>query len=166
VTEHPDTNESFEALVSAIDYPMFVVTAAAPGERAGCLVGFVTQASIEPRRLIVMLSKANHTYRVARKGSALAVHFLRDRDRDLAAIFGEMTGDRHDKFALCKWAPGPHELPLLAHTAGWVVGSIVARLDSGDHVAHLIDVTVAAVNHVGPQLSFQAVGDLRPGHPA
>lgn len=40
--------DSLEALTAALDYPMFVVTVAAGGERAGCLVGFATQCSIDP----------------------------------------------------------------------------------------------------------------------
>ncbi len=36
---------AFESLVGSMDYPMFVVTVNAGGERSGCLVGFVTQCS-------------------------------------------------------------------------------------------------------------------------
>src|SRR5215208_7631728 len=38
---------AFEAIVAQLDYPMFIVTAAAGEERGGCLVGFATQASID-----------------------------------------------------------------------------------------------------------------------
>ncbi len=41
------------ALVTEIDYPMFIVTAAAGGRRAGCLVGFTTQCSIHPPRFLI-----------------------------------------------------------------------------------------------------------------
>ena len=60
------TAEEFHSLVSGLDYPMFVVTAAAPGDRAGCLVGFTTQASIKPPWPLVLLSKSNRTYRAPR----------------------------------------------------------------------------------------------------
>jgi flavin reductase (DIM6/NTAB) family NADH-FMN oxidoreductase RutF len=69
------TEDDFHELVSGIDYPLFIVTATNRGERAGCLVGFVTQASISPPRLIVMLSKANRTYQVAQEADRLVVHF-------------------------------------------------------------------------------------------
>ena len=45
--------ESFGALTSALDYPMFIVTVAPDGGRAGCLVGFATQCSIDPVRFLV-----------------------------------------------------------------------------------------------------------------
>ena len=59
-----------------LDGPMYVVTAAAARERAGCLVGFAGQCSIEPERHMVWISKANHTYRVATAAGHLGVHLL------------------------------------------------------------------------------------------
>ncbi len=62
----------FDAFVDGLDYPMFVVTVAHDGRRAGCLVGFTTQASCDPARMLVCLSEQNHTYAVARTASLLA----------------------------------------------------------------------------------------------
>ncbi|WP_255355718.1 flavin reductase, partial [Frankia sp. CpI1-P] len=51
---------AFHEAVSAISYPMVIVTAAVPdGERSGCLVGFHTQCSIEPARYLLCISQAN-----------------------------------------------------------------------------------------------------------
>lgn len=166
---YPDavsTEREFHDLVSGLDYPIFIVTAAAGGERAGCVVGFISQASISPPRLIVMLSKANRTYHIAQSADRLAVHFLHSGNLNLARLFGELTGDEVDKFAACEWEEGPHHEPLLTGTRGWATGPILARHDAGDHVAHLIDVTAAQTGIAGPQLSFQAVSELQPGHPA
>jgi flavin reductase (DIM6/NTAB) family NADH-FMN oxidoreductase RutF len=160
------TEDTFHDLVSGTDYPMFIVTATSGGERAGCLVGFVTQASIRPARLIVMLSKANHTYRVAQRADRLVVHFLHQGNHDLAALFGEQTSDKVDKFAACDWREGPARETVLPGTRGWLTGTILGRYDAGDHVAHLIDVTAARTDAPGPQLAFQSVTDLQPGHPA
>ena len=44
----PRDQAAFDRLVNRLDYPMLVVTAEADGERAGCLVGFATQCSIQP----------------------------------------------------------------------------------------------------------------------
>lgn len=159
-------DEAFQSLVSGTDYPMFVVTTAAGGRRAGCLVGFLTQASIEPPRLLVLISKANHTYRVARDASMLAVHFLGRSNETLAGLFGEATGDETDKFTACEWHDNGDGVPVLEGTRGWASGHILDRFDCGDHVAHLIDVSRAEVDSAGGHLTFQAVRDLSPGHPA
>jgi len=42
--------DGFHDLAADLDYPMLIVTAAADGERAGCLVGFAAQCSIDPLR--------------------------------------------------------------------------------------------------------------------
>ena len=67
---------TFNSLVSDLDYPMFIVTACADGERAGCLIGFATQASMDPARFLVGLSQRNRTYRVGIRAQLLAVHFV------------------------------------------------------------------------------------------
>jgi flavin reductase (DIM6/NTAB) family NADH-FMN oxidoreductase RutF len=158
--------EAFQALVSGIDYPMFIVTAAADGERSGCFVGFATQASIDPARFLVMISKANHTCKVAEDAGTLVVHFLHAGNRPLANLFGEETGDEIDKFAACRWKSSPDGTPILLGVRGWLTGAIVARLDAGDHIAHVVEVTDAAVDESGPQLGLQAAKDMEPGHPA
>jgi flavin reductase (DIM6/NTAB) family NADH-FMN oxidoreductase RutF len=160
------TEDDFHRLVSGVDYPMFIITAAGRDERAGCLVGFVTQASIRPPRMIVMLSKANRTYHIAQDADRLVVHFLHPGNHALATLFGEQTGDQVDKFAVCDWEPGPAGEAVLSGTRGWVIGTILARHDAGDHVAHLIDLTAAKIDTPGSQLAFQTVIDMQPGHPA
>ncbi|HWE54146.1 MAG TPA: flavin reductase family protein [Acidimicrobiales bacterium] len=160
-----EPDDPFHQLVSELDYPMFIVTATA-GERSGCLVGFASQASIEPPRFVVLLSKLNHTCGVAARADALAVHFLTRDDRELANLFGEETGDRIDKFARCRWEPGPFGTTVLPDTKGWIAGRVRERVDAGDHVVHLIDTEVTHLNRSGRPLSFQDVRDMKPGHPA
>jgi flavin reductase (DIM6/NTAB) family NADH-FMN oxidoreductase RutF len=63
------------SLASDLEYPMVIVTAAANGERSGCLVGFHSQCSIEPLRWAVWISRVNHTWPVARAARVLGVHF-------------------------------------------------------------------------------------------
>ena len=123
-----DPYRTFNALVSELDYPMFVVTTAAGGERAGCLVGFATQSSIDPPRFLVCLSKQNRTYRVARDADLLAVHSLPADATDLAELFGGETGDRVDKFAQCDWRPGARaecRCSSDAATASWGAWPVV-----------------------------------------
>ena len=66
----------FNTLMAALDSPLIVVTTADERERAGCLVEFHVECSIEPQRYCVWLSKANYTYRVALHSSHLVIHFL------------------------------------------------------------------------------------------
>ncbi len=103
-------------LTRRLDYPMFVVTARRGEERDGCLIGFATQCSIHPPRLLVCLSEKNRTLRIAQSsGNVLAVHVLFEDQQGLARLFGGETGDDVDKFARCHWHDGPDGLPILDH---------------------------------------------------
>ena len=162
-----DPGEAFHHLVGGVDYPMFIVTTEAAGERSGCLVGFMTQGSIDPARMVVLISKKNHTYRVATQAAHLVVHFLHAGNRELSELFGEETGDEIDKFGQCPWSRVDGiEAPVLEGTRGFAAGPILDRMDAGDHVAHLVEVTAARVDVDGPQLAFSMVKDMNPGHEA
>lgn len=158
--------EAFDAIADDLDYPMSIVTTINGRERAGCLVGFLAQCSIDPPLLMVWLSKQNHTTRVARAAESLLVHFPSEDERELAVLFGSETGDEMDKFARCRWKPGPQGLPLLSDCTRWVAGQIVERVDTGDHVGHLIDLFDGSAGAWSGQLRFQSVKGVGPGHGA
>jgi flavin reductase (DIM6/NTAB) family NADH-FMN oxidoreductase RutF len=158
--------EDFDALVGAIDYPLYIVTTVnRGGERAGCLIGFATQGSIEPPRFLAGLSKANHTFRVAQTATHLAVHVLARDDHDLAELFGGETGDETDKFARCEYHEGPYRLPILDGVDAWFVGEVIDRFDLGDHVGHLLAPVAVQVARPANLLSGDA-SDIEAGHPA
>jgi flavin reductase (DIM6/NTAB) family NADH-FMN oxidoreductase RutF len=155
----------FEELARHLDYPMYVVTAAADGARAGCLVGFASQCSIDPPRFMVFISDKNHTYRVAMGSPVLAVHVVPEGAEDLARLFGEQTGDDVDKFERCEWEPGPHGVPLLTRCADRFAGTVLNRRPVGDHTAFLLEpVDVEAGG--GSFFPFRKAQELEPGHEA
>lgn len=157
--------EEFDVVLDGLDYPMFVVTTVHDGERAGCMVGFTTQASIRPPRMMVCLSVKNHTHRVARYAELLAVHVLDSDDGPLARLFGGETGDQVDKFARVAWTEGDGGVPLLEECSRRFVGRVVERFDLGDHTGFLLD-PIEARGGDGPAMGFQEVDDLTPGHEA
>ncbi|MFD5630941.1 flavin reductase family protein [Streptomyces sp. NPDC127072] len=157
-----------DPFTDALDYPLYVVTAEAAGERAGCLVGFGSQCSIRPARFMVWLSKANRTYRVATRADRLAVHLLRQDQDHLARLFGGETGDHTDKFARAAWHPGPGGAPVLDEAPAWFVGRVDSHLDGGDHVGFLL--TPEAAQHPADNgfglLTLADAHGISPGHPA
>jgi flavin reductase (DIM6/NTAB) family NADH-FMN oxidoreductase RutF len=167
IMPQPETSPSgmqrFEALVAGLDYPMMVVTTASQAERAGCLVGFTSQCSIDPPRFAVFLSRRNRTAEVAAAATSIVLHLLGVGDKPLARLFGEETGDEIDKFDRCTWHPGPDNVPVI-DGCPWILGRITERLSVGDHILHLVDI----VDSGGPsehkaQLGFQALRDLEAG---
>jgi flavin reductase (DIM6/NTAB) family NADH-FMN oxidoreductase RutF len=156
----------FPRLMGELDYPMFVVTACADGERSGCLVGFTTQTSIHPARFLVCISEKNHTYPVAMRSAVLGVHLLSraERERELASVFGEETGDEVDKFASLSWHPGAGGVPLLDDLPNRFVGRVLERVALGDHTGFLLEPWLAQYGGDYPQLSMQRALAIPAGH--
>ena len=158
--------DEFSNLVGDLDYPMMVVTAAAHTERAGCLVGFATQCSIDPPRFAVWISRKNHTLRVARDARVLAVHFLSVGDVPLAELFGGETGDEVDKFARCQWRDGPQGVPVLEDCRRWFAGEVIEQFPTEDHVGFLLAPMTVESGPWAGQLGFQTARAISPGHEA
>lgn len=162
-----EPNLPVDQALTGLDHPMVVLTTHADGERAGCLVGFFTQCSIEPMRFLVCVSVRNHTYRVVRSAGTVAVQALAADQYELATLFGGNTGDELDKFTRCEWTPGPDGVPLLSGCPEWFVGDVLDRIELGDHTGILVAPTAAgrSADH-RPPLRLSAVLDLTPGHSA
>jgi flavin reductase (DIM6/NTAB) family NADH-FMN oxidoreductase RutF len=153
-------------MIGDIAAPVYIVTTVShDGERSGCLATFATPVSIAPHRFLAGISKLNHTFGVAARASHLAVHCLGANSRDLAALFGECTGDTMDKFERCAWVCGPGDLPILTEAAAWFTGRILERVVLGDHTGYLLEPEHAAVAQDGPYLTTPDIADFRPGHP-
>jgi flavin reductase (DIM6/NTAB) family NADH-FMN oxidoreductase RutF len=154
---------AFERLAATLDYPLYIVTAAAQNEPAGCLVGFATQCSIHPPRFLACISKKNHTLELARRADVLAVHVIGEKDREIAEIFGGETSDEVDKFARVRWHYA-HGVPILDACERWFAGSVLGRIALGDHVGFLLEPIDTEQAATSEQLTFQAARDIEPGH--
>jgi flavin reductase (DIM6/NTAB) family NADH-FMN oxidoreductase RutF len=159
-------SEVFESIATSLDNPLVVVTAAYRGHRAGCLVGFHTQTSIDPSRYCVWLSKANHTYLVATSVSHVGVHFLTAADHELAEVFGTRCSQTSDKFAGRTVSSGPGDAPLLEQCAHRIVLRRTALVDCGDHVALVGDIVDACGSEPFVALRLAQITDLDAGHDA
>jgi flavin reductase (DIM6/NTAB) family NADH-FMN oxidoreductase RutF len=157
----------FDEFARRVDASLVVVTTAAGDQRAGCVVGFHTQCSIEPVRYAVWLSKANLTYRVALFASHVAVHLLTDDDRSVFELFGGTSGDRTEKFDLCNWTPAAGGIPLLDAVPTRAVLEITSRWDDGsDHLCVVgtpIDIDLGAP---APPMRLSASAIPDAGHDA
>lgn len=159
------SDDAFGTLMAAANPPLIVVTTAAEGELAGCLVGFHVQSSIEPEHYCVWLSKANHTYRVSLRATHFGVHFLTADDLSLAERFGSQSGEDTDKFADLDVELDQHGVPQLAACPNRMLLERITVLDDGgDHVCLTARVFSA---HTGGSFVPLRVSDathLDPGH--
>lgn len=146
---------------------MAVVTTTAEGVRAGSLIGFHAQASIEGQHYCLWLSKANHTYRTSLRSTHFALHFLTGDDLDMAERFGTRSGEDTDKFSGLDVETDEYDVPLLRALPHRLLLDRVATLDDGgDHVCVTTRVRSATTTgHFSP-LRLSDVDHLEPGHAA
>jgi flavin reductase (DIM6/NTAB) family NADH-FMN oxidoreductase RutF len=159
-----DTAATFHSLVGDLEYPMFIVTARAGGEPLGCLVGFATQASIDPPRFAVCLSHKNRTFRRGHEAELLGVHCVPADAEALAELFGGETTDAVAKFERCAWHEGPGGVPLLDECPNRFVGRILERVDFGDHTGMVLEPLFAEFEEPEGQLGFHRAKRIDPGH--
>jgi flavin reductase (DIM6/NTAB) family NADH-FMN oxidoreductase RutF len=152
-------------LMPVVPQPMLVLTTAAGDERAGCLVGFHSQSSIEPPQYAVWVSKANRTFRIGVLADRFALHFLEAHNVQLAELFGGTTGDDEDKFAQCAWHAGADGTPLLDDCAARFTAHRVAMHDpGGDHVCFVLEPELVETPDTFTPLEPGGLGDLVAGH--
>jgi flavin reductase (DIM6/NTAB) family NADH-FMN oxidoreductase RutF len=146
--------------------PMVIVTVAAGDESDGCLVGYHSPISIDPRRYMVCLSTANRTYEIAQRATTLVVHHIEVFQKGIARLFGEETGFEIDKFDRVEWHRGPDGVPVLSDIATWWAGRIVEKISLGDHTGFVLEPFIAEVGddldpfHTGHAADFEA-GETR-----
>jgi flavin reductase (DIM6/NTAB) family NADH-FMN oxidoreductase RutF len=157
----------FQKLVGHFDVPMIIVTTAFGEQRAGCLVGFSTQCSIEPPRFLICSSERNFTYSVLQNATHYAVHFITQEHMKLAELFGSVSGSSVDKFKQCGWHK--HEetgVPILDDVHQWFVGKILERQKfGGDHMLILCEPIDGEYKDAeSAPITFSQVKHLEPGH--
>ncbi len=165
----PETD--LDHFLEGLDYAMFIVTVAsetesAPASRSGCLVGFVTQVSIDPPRLLVCISKINHSYRLASGAQSMGVHVVGSDQHGLAELFGGETGDDIDKFAACAWSADPRGVPVLTDCPRRMIADVLDRVDLGDHVGFVLAPTEVHAQADAVPLYFSQIRGLQAGHQA
>ena len=158
--------DGFDDIARIDNRALLIVTAAGPPP-AGCLVGFSSQVSIDPPRMLVCLSVKNATARAAHDARVLAVHAVPVSRLDMARLFGEETADDGvDKFAHCAWSPGPENVPLLDDCPTRFVGLIHARFGLGDHDGLLLTPLSGQAGPDTDVVRTRDADDFHAGHPA
>jgi flavin reductase (DIM6/NTAB) family NADH-FMN oxidoreductase RutF len=158
--------DAFAGFADAMPGAALIVTAAAGGARDGCLVGFSTQASIHPPRVLVCISHANATYPTALEATHLGVHLVPHDRLDLAQLFGGQTGDDTDKLSRCRWDEGPGGAPLLSDCPLRLAGRVLDRHPLGDHTGFLVEPVAVWACPGASALPLRMAGSIDPGHEA
>lgn len=151
------TPDHFDALFRLVDREVWVVTSAFESRRGGLLATWVSQASIDPTRPMVLLGIApNHfTGELIRQGGRFGLHLLRPDQTDLALNFAMGSGRDRDKFQSLETTEGPLGTPRLTEALAWMEGRVVHCMDGGDRLYIWGEVESAQQSGQEPPLTEQ-----------
>src|SRR5437588_10674311 len=125
---------AISAVFAQLDRELWLLTAAASGNRGGLVATFVSQASIVPEmpRVLVGMARQHRTWELIEASGAFALHLLGEEHLDWVIRFGLKSSRTVDKFDGLEHRPGPSGSPILRGAAGWLDCRVEAKLDTGD----------------------------------
>lgn len=139
------TPAEIDSLLRLVDREVWIVTAAAGGKRGGLTATWVSQASIERERPVILAGLApNHfTAQLVEEGQAFVAHLLAESQVELAWDFARDSGRERDKLAGLATAETPAGIPILQDCLAWFDCRVFARYDAGDRLFYWADVVAA-----------------------
>lgn len=135
---------AIDSILRLVDREIWIVTAAADGRRGGLCATWVSVASLDPDRPVVVAGLApNHfTTELVSASGCFGLHMLRTDQASLALNFAIGSGRDRDKFAGVSLSTGSTGSPLLADCLASLECRVFSRYDTGDRWYFWADVVV------------------------
>ena len=139
--------QSIEGALKLINREVWVVTAQAcygilRGQRGGLTATWVSQASLDPRRPVMIAGIApNHfTAELIDASQCFALHLLNFDQTDMALDFAIGSGRSRDKLINYDLLVGSTGTPILRECLAWFDCRVIDRRDTGDRIYYWAEV--------------------------
>lgn len=134
-----------ESIFRSLNREVWVVTSSTAETRGGLLATWVSQASLDPEKPVLLagLAPNHHTTRLVQESGILAAHLLTQDQQELAWNFARDSGRTRDKLAACELAESDSGIPILQACHSILVGSVFAKVETGDRVYFWADIIEA-----------------------
>ena len=149
--------DELDRVLRLVDREVWVITAAAGSRRGGLAATWVSQASIDRQRPVLIAGIApNHfTADLIDESLMFAAHLLREDQAVVAYNFANGSGRGRDKLVGLELAT--EQPPILADCLAWCDCRVFARHETGDRVFYWADVALARQISHGPSLRDKAL---------
>lgn len=151
--------EHVDSLLRLVDREIWLVTAAADGQRSGLTATWVSQVSIDRERPVLLagLSPRNFTTELIQNSGLFAAHLVTHEQVNLAYRLAASSGRAGDKLAGEPLIASELGVPVFANCRAWFVCRVVQKLNAGDRVFLWGDVVAAGENTGGDLLKEHAL---------
>lgn len=122
-------------LINDLDQPVYVLTSSFNGQNAGCVITWLTKASLNEKipKIVFVMSKFNDTCQVLIKSRSFTLNLLASDQSEHFYHFGLEHSFTKDKFASVEHRRHAAGL-ILAHTAGFAEGRIESLTETPDRI--------------------------------
>lgn len=148
-----------------LTYGLYVVCSKDGEQKSGCIVNTVTQATAEPVRVSVAISKDNFTTELIGKTGLFTVSVLpQDVPPTYIGTFGFRHGKDLDKFAAVPYGEDQAGIPYLSeHSLARLSCKTVGQVDLQTHVLFIAEVTEAENLQTGEPLTYSYYRNVKRG---
>jgi len=143
-----------------LTYGLYVVTTRLDDEVHAATVTWVTQASFNPRLVLVGLKRGTRIYEVVKESGRFALNIVGAGQQDLASAFFKFVeaDTEAKKIGECAYEEGKSGIPLLLDTPAWIECRVLQEASElSDHAFFFAEVTGAGVRR--PDLLPMALRD-------
>ncbi|MCA9052672.1 MAG: flavin reductase [Planctomycetaceae bacterium] len=132
---------------------LFILTAKGPdGSQTGMLASWVQQAAFDPPAVTVAIKKGRYLHEWLSYCPAVALSLVGETQKKFLGHFGRGFEPHEPAFEGLDVRKAENGLPVLADALGWLEGNVAERLETGDHVVYLVNLTGGGC---GPQLEAE-----------
>ena len=151
--------DRIDTLLRLIDREVWIVTAAAGSRRGGLTATWVSPASIDRERPVLMAGIApNHfTAELITKSGAFCAHLIAPEQSAAALHFAAGSGRAQDKLAAMETTAGETGSPILRDCLAWFDCRVFASYDCGDRWLFWGDIIAAEQPGAGLPLREHAL---------
>ncbi|MDH3717506.1 MAG: flavin reductase family protein [Planctomycetota bacterium] len=147
--------DAFSQVFRLTNREIWIVTAADGDRRGGLTATWVSQASLDPLRpmVVVAIAPIHQTAQLIQAGGGFGLHLIRRDQVDLACRFGLVSGRQQDKFSGLALTTAATGAPILQDCLAWLDCQVLTRLEVGDRILFWADVVAGRVEAAEEPLS-------------
>lgn len=150
-SEVPET----EGILGYITKGVYIVTTKAGDSINGQTVAWVTQASLKPSMISVVLYEKNYTTELILKSGIFAVNILKEGQEELALHFGTKSGRNVNKFKDIDFQNDETGSPILNDCLAYLDCEVSLSKKAGDHIIFVGEVVDQGIISRGKPLIYK-----------
>lgn len=151
------TANTFDAVNRLYNRPLWVITAAHAGQRAGLAATWVSPVSLDANQPLFLISLAvsHRTTELVEQSRGAVLHLLTTNQGEMAWRFGSASSRSADKFAGLSTTTGVSGAPVLNDALAWFDCRVLDQHSTGDRSFYWLSVACASPPTTGRTPLFE-----------